>query len=47
MKTTIDSAVMTKDEIAQSGNSAADELLNLYNTQWDHNIERVYRDFAF
>jgi glutamate--cysteine ligase len=35
------------DEIAQSGNSAADELLNLYNTQWDHNIERVYRDFAF
>ena len=35
------------DEIAQSGNSAADELLNLYNTQWDCNIERVYRDFAF
>jgi glutamate--cysteine ligase len=35
------------DEIAQSGNSAADELLNLYNTQWEGNIERVYRDFAF
>ncbi len=35
------------DEIAQSGNSAADDLLNLYETQWAGDVKRVYRDFAF
>jgi glutamate--cysteine ligase len=35
------------DEIAQSGNSAADDLLALYEGQWQGDIDRVFRDFAF
>jgi glutamate--cysteine ligase len=35
------------DEIAQSGNSAADDLLALYKGQWQGDIDRVFRDFAF
>lgn len=35
------------DEIAQSGKSNADELLALYEGNWNGDVTRVYRDFAF
>ncbi len=35
------------DEIAQSGSSAADDLLSLYNGPWEGDVDRVFRDFAF
>ncbi len=35
------------DEIAQSGRSNADELLALYEGNWNGDVTRVYRDFAF
>ncbi len=35
------------DEIAQSGRTNADELLALYEGNWNGDVTRVYRDFAF
>ena len=35
------------DEITASGKTPAEELLELYHTSWDGNIERVFRDFAY
>jgi len=35
------------DEIVASGKTPAENLLDLYHTSWDGNIERVFRDFAF
>ena len=35
------------DEIAQSGKSNADELVALYEGNWNGDVTRVYRDFAF
>ncbi len=35
------------DEIAQSGRSASDELLALYESRWNGDVRQVYRDFAF
>jgi glutamate--cysteine ligase len=35
------------DEIVASGRTPAEELLTLYNGAWHHNIDRVFRDFAY
>lgn len=35
------------DEIAQSGKTAAEHLLALYNGDWHHDVTRVFRDFAY
>ena len=35
------------DEIAQSGKTAAENLLALYNGDWHHDVTRVFRDFAY
>ena len=35
------------DEIAQSGKTAAENLLALYNGSWHHDVTRVFRDFAY
>ena len=35
------------DEIVASGKTPAENLLDLYHTSWDGNIERVFRDFAY
>jgi glutamate--cysteine ligase len=35
------------DEIAQSGKTAAEHLLDLYNGDWHHDVTRVFRDFAY
>jgi glutamate--cysteine ligase len=35
------------DEIAQSGKTAAEHLLALYNGDWHQDVTRVFRDFAY
>lgn len=35
------------DEIAQSGKTAAENLLALYNGDWHQDVTRVFRDFAY
>lgn len=35
------------DEIAQSGRTPAENLLDLYNTAWNGDVSRVFRDFAY
>jgi glutamate--cysteine ligase len=35
------------DDIAASGRTRADELLQLYDTSWNHDVKRVFRDFAY
>jgi glutamate--cysteine ligase len=35
------------DEIAQSGKTAAEHLLALYNGDWRQDVTRVFRDFAY
>ena len=35
------------DETVASGKTAADQLLDLYNDQWNGDISRVFRDFAY
>ena len=35
------------DEIAQSGKTAAENLLTLYNGSWHQDVTRVFRDFAY
>ena len=35
------------DEIAASGRTRADYLLHLYETSWQHDVGRVFRDFAY
>ncbi|MCA3560781.1 MAG: glutamate--cysteine ligase [Aestuariivirga sp.] len=35
------------DEIAQSGKTAAENLLALYNGHWRQDVTRVFRDFAY
>jgi glutamate--cysteine ligase len=37
----------TLDEMAQSGRSQADTLLDLYHGAWEGDVDRVFRDFAF
>jgi glutamate--cysteine ligase len=35
------------DESVTTGKTAADQLLDLYNGQWNGDISRVFRDFAY
>ena len=35
------------DEIAQSGKTAAEHLLALYNGDWHQDVTRVFRDFTY
>ena len=35
------------DEVVDSGETSADQLLKLYISSWDGDINRVFRDFAF
>ena len=35
------------DETVATGKTAAENLLALYNTSWNHDITRVFRDFAY
>ncbi|CAN5216713.1 glutamate--cysteine ligase [soil metagenome] len=35
------------DEIAATGRTRADELIALYETGWNHDVRRVFRDFAY
>lgn len=35
------------DEIAESGKTAAERLLALYDGDWHHDVTRVFRDFAY
>jgi glutamate--cysteine ligase len=35
------------DDIAASGRTRADELLQLYETSWNRDVRRVFRDFAY
>ena len=35
------------DEIAASGRTHAEELLQLYHTSWNGDVKRVFRDFAY
>ena len=35
------------DEIAESGRTPAEDLLDLYNSTWKGDISRVFRDFAY
>jgi glutamate--cysteine ligase len=35
------------DETVATGKTAAENLLDLYNGPWDHDINRVFRDFAY
>ena len=35
------------DGIAASGRTRADELLQLYDTRWNHDVRPVFRDFAY
>ncbi len=35
------------DEFVETGQTRADELLELYHGSWDGDVSRVYRDFAF
>ena len=35
------------DETANTGKTAAENLLDLYHGAWNGNIERVFRDFAY
>ena len=35
------------DEIAASGRTRAEDLLQLYDTSWNHDVKRVFRDFAY
>ena len=35
------------DETVASGKTAADQMLELYNTSWNRDITRVFRDFAY
>ncbi len=35
------------DETASTGKTAAENLLALYNTSWNGDITRVFRDFAY
>jgi glutamate--cysteine ligase len=37
----------TLDETVAGGNTAADTLLELYNSSWNGDISRVFRDFAY
>ena len=37
----------TLDETVESGKTSADKLLELYNTSWNRDITRVFRDFAY
>ena len=34
-------------EIAESGMTPAENLLDLYETSWNHDVTRVFRDFAY
>ncbi len=35
------------DETVSSGKTAADRMLELYNSTWNHDVSRVFRDFAY
>ena len=35
------------DETVATGKTAAENLLALYNTSWNRDITRVFRDFAY
>ena len=35
------------DETVASGKTAADRMLELYNSTWNHDVSRVFRDFAY
>lgn len=35
------------DDIAASGRTRAEDLLQLYDTSWNHDVRRVFRDFAY
>jgi glutamate--cysteine ligase len=35
------------DETATTGKTAAENLLDLYHSSWNRNIERVFRDYAY
>ena len=35
------------DETVASGKTAADQMLELYNSSWNRDITRVFRDFAY
>jgi glutamate--cysteine ligase len=35
------------DETVATGKTAAENLLDLYNGPWQHDISRVFRDFAY
>ena len=35
------------DETVATGKTAAENLLDLYNGAWHHDVTRVFRDFAY
>ena len=35
------------DDIAASGRTRAEDLLQLYETSWNRDVRRVFRDFAY
>ena len=40
-------ALTDLDDIAASGRTRADELLQLYDTRWNRDVRPVFRDFAY